>query len=114
MTPPSTNLLTHRCLQYAEALAIREELPNSPRLDRLFYDLKYAVDLLDEYSSLEDEQFEIGSDLPDLFSLDPATDQPVRLDTCQVGDDHPCNRGGFFLWLLPSSCMWFLCTLPPR
>jgi hypothetical protein len=79
ISPPTT---PHT--QFYAAIEARERLPGQPRIDRLFYDLKYAIDLLDEYSSREDEQFEIGNELPGLFRVNVTTGQPLRLDTCQV------------------------------
>ena len=58
------------------------------RIDRLFYDLKYGIDLLDEYrqDSYDDEQYEIGNLLPYYLGMDN-TGYPIRLDTCQVRVD---------------------------
>ena len=66
-------------------------LLNNPRVDRLFYDLKYGVDLLDEFISTEDEQYQIGNTVPVYLQLD-ATGNPVRLDTCQVPFLSPGSR----------------------
>lgn len=82
-------------MQYYALIALRETLPSQPRLDRLIYDLKYAVDLLDPYNSHEAEQFELGNKIPGYFALDPATNftKAMRLDVCQVSGVSVYLRG---------------------
>jgi hypothetical protein len=79
------------------------------RIDILLYDLKYAIDLLDEFDDLDDEQFEIGNELPELLALG-SDGQPLRLDTCQVRAPVMCvcvcGCGGWVCGLI----LWLTCA----
>lgn len=73
------------------------------RVDPLLYDLKYAVDLLDDFSSYsrqdlpDDDRFHYGrqGDLLQFFAWDgdAAVPTPLRLDACQCESAVRCPNG---------------------
>ena len=63
-------------------------------VETLIYDLKWIIDLLDESTETfaEDDTFEFGEDVAQLFRLTPAG-EPIRLDACECQYLFKCPNG---------------------
>ena len=69
------------------------------RMIPLVYDLKHAMNYLDEIDDLtnplfgDDDPYALGEDLPTLLRVDPDTNEPVRPDLCVCESTLRCPNG---------------------